>query len=349
MTNMTTKRRITILPSPHDQLDPVAAFVRWWTRNLADVFAGSKVAVVPADDIEGRRDKRLPHAVSIALSPDDVFVADVVLPRGGAGAHAKALALRIGGLAPLDLSELEWVARRAAAPPAQEAGSGTALAAADGTPKRAQVNDARYLVAMARTVRLNELERVARRSGARQLWFHAEGSREIRLMTARATRAMRRGALIDVALLGVALVTGMVAVHSWTQTINRDTDALVEAEQSVRSAAVARERSERDNASAEDFIARGVLERRVGAVARDISVINAATPDTAWWRRVRWQDDGVTVAGTSAQASVAIEAMSDSLVDWTVALSGPVRSSDGDDLQSFELRITRAGDGENGG
>lgn len=327
MTQASTTRRIAILPSPHDQLDPVAALVRWWTRHLADVFAGAPVTVAPLGDLESARAKRLPHAVSIALRPEDIFVADVVLPRGGAGAHAKALGLRIAGLAPRDPFDLEIVARRTAIEMTGEGGA----------------EGARYQVAMARSVRLEELERIARRRGARRVWFHAEGATDLRLTTPRAANAARRGAIIDAALIGVALAAGVVAVQIWTRAIDRDTDALVAAEQSVRSAAVTRERATRENTLAEDFIAHGVLERRIGAVARDIAAINAATPDAAWWTRVRWQEAGVTVAGTSAAASAAIEDMSGALPGWAVSLSGPVRASDEDGLQSFEVRVTRAG------
>jgi len=322
-------RRVTILPSPEDQLDPIAALVRWWTRNLTQVFVGAKIKAVPARDIESASAKRLPPAVSIALEPEDIFIADVVLPPGGGGAHAKALGLRIGGLAPRDPTELEIVARRTVAPVMGEEKAAGAC----------------YQVAMARTERLDELERVARRCGAHDVWFQAEGVAELRLVTARATRAARRGVIIDAALIAMALVAGVTAIGMWTRAVDRDTDALVAAELSVRSAAVARERATRENTLAEEFISRGVLERRVGAVARDIAEINAATPDAAWWRRVRWQEDGVIVFGTSAAASAAIETMSESLPGWTVSLSGPVRASDEGGLQSFEVRVTRAGAG----
>lgn len=319
--------RVSVRPGAFDRLDPIAALVRWWTKALSDAFAGAPARIASVTALEKGGKRRLRGDARLALDETDAFVATVHLPEGAPGAHAKALALRVPGLAPIASEALVFAAHR--------------VAGDDG---------ATYHVAMARRDRLSELENLARRRGVRRVAFHPADDPELPLVTPRREAADRRAALVDMGVIAAALVAAVAAVQAWTAAVNRDVDALVAAEQAVRAEATARGRALRDTAAAQALVARGVLDRRIGAVAEDLAALNAATPDAAYWTRVRWQADGVRVTGASAEASAAIEALSAALATerggWSVSLSGPVRGGDREGLQTFEVLAVKALDGD---
>lgn len=314
---------LVLLPSPRDRLDPAAAALRWWTTRLQDVFAPRGSATVSAEDLA--KSRRLRASVSIALGPKDLFVARVPMPPGHPGAHKKALALRLPELVPIDVDAIDVAARRSDA--------GTSDAAI-------------YMIAVARTQRLEELETLARGRGARRVSFHPVGHTALRLETPRTRRRRRRGAVAD-ALLVTLLVAAFVSASSAARmVITRETEGLVATERTIRQAAVARERDARDAEIAGEFVARGVLDRRAGSVVEDLAALNEATPDGAWWTRVRWEPDQVLIWGESDDASAAIEGLSAEATGWRVALSDAVRASGSDGRQSFELRVTRRSIGD---
>jgi hypothetical protein len=315
--------------SPYDRLDPVAAAVRWWTSRLTEVLQPGEPAIIAIADVERSGGPRLPPHVTLKLPPEEVFLSRVVLPPGAPAAHRKALMLRLAELAPLDPVELEIAARR------------VGDLGADGR------SEAVYAVAMARAMRLATLEESARRAGARSVRFAGDGEAWVTLDTARARRAQTRARLLDIGLALALVATGAAAAGVSTRAIERETEALLLAEQSLRRAAVAEERVVRDAELAEGLLARGLLERRAEVVLQDLAALNAATPDGAWWTRLRWTPGEVTIAGASREAAAAIESLSAAASGWRVAPAGPVRAGAGDGLQTFELKLTwrEVGDG----
>ncbi|MGD2134111.1 MAG: hypothetical protein PVI23_15065 [Maricaulaceae bacterium] len=320
-------RALILQPSPLDRLDPVAAAVRWWTTRLAEVFAPEGATTerrtwIGTDELEHSTHKRLPRRLGVELSSGDVFVAKAALPPGSPEAHQKALALRIGELAPVDPSELEIAACRV---------------------QSMDASASVYAVSMARTARLGEIEEAARSRGARDVLFRPPSQGGV-LRTPTAMRRRRRAAIVDTGLaVGLAAALS-IAVVTMTRTLEQETAALADAERAIRAQAVAVERARRDADLSADLIARGVLDRRAGAALDDLAALNAATPDAAFWTRVQWRPGEVLISGASEEAAAAIEQLSQASEDWSVALSGAVRGEDGDASdarQTFDLRLSR--------
>jgi hypothetical protein len=318
--------RIDIAPGPDDRLDPLAAAVRWWTSRLLEVFATERTATVRLEEIEQTDPRKLPRSVTVALPSEDLFIARIRLPPGSVEAHKRALALRLPELAPLDPASLEVATRRA--------------------PSHADPDDkdrpqALYLVAMARTERLAALEQAALTRGSRRVRFCAAGEHSLRLETTRARQARLRSAMVDAALALALATMSVAAVSTTTRALERDTDALLAADQAARRAAVASERAAREAQLADGLVARGVLDRRAGVALDELAALDAATPDAAWWTRVRWVPGEVNLTGASGGATTAVEGLSKAASGWGVALAGPVRAGADRATQTFELKLTR--------
>jgi hypothetical protein len=314
--------RLVLRPGAVDRLDPVAAALRWWISRLAAALPRRRPAALALKDLE-EGGRRLSGAVAVALPAEEIFVSRVALPPGRSDAHRRALALRLPDLAPLPPSALEIAAR---------------------SERRGEDGAVVYAVAMARADRLTALEAAARRRGAKRVAFVGEADRGVTLETARARRARARGALLDAALVLAVALTAVWASSAATRRLEAEARALLAADEAARRAAVAEARVAQEAALVDVLLAQGALERRAGAAIEDLAALNAATPDGAWWTRVRWTPGEVAIAGASPEAAAAIERLSAAAgaTRWRVALAGAVQSSGSGGTQSFELRARRA-------
>jgi hypothetical protein len=306
---------IEMIPSPYDRLDPIARVVRWWTIQMMEVFAPPRRRMIDVEAVE--HDRRVTGHLAIKLPETDAFVARLTLPKGPTSAHANAIRLRLADLAPIDLTKMQI--------------SATAI---EQNPDGAVT----YAVAMARRDRLDGLEVFARKKGARSTRFQAQRDAEADLKSPRTLRRDRRALIIDGAIVGAILASAVVAVVSWTARIERETSALAKSERSLRRAAVASEAARREADLAREFIDRGVLDRRAGAILETLSTLNKATPDGAWWTAVRWSPGEILISAQSNDATKAIEAMSKDAKAWTVELAGSIGGSGGQP-QAFDLKL----------
>jgi hypothetical protein len=314
---MSMTARIDLLPSPLDRLDPIAAAVRWWTSQMSDVFGRRVRKVIPLQDLDKKGRLAAGH-VSIVLPETDAFVAKLTLPKGASAAHANAIGLRLGDLAPTDPARLQISAA------ALEHGADGAVT---------------YAIAMARRDRLDGLEAQARSKGARTVRFHAIGRDEVELKSARTERRDRRSLILDGVLVALVLAGAVAAVALWTLRIEAGTQALTDQERNLRRAAVASEAARRDAALARDFLNRGVLDRRASAVLQALAELNKATPNGAWWTSVRWSPQEILISAQANDATATIEAISSTAKSWTVELSGPINAGAEGAPQAFELKL----------
>lgn len=65
--------RLAMIPSAHDQLSPIVAGLRWWSRTLASVAPQRNGDLVAAKAFEREEEAGFAGPVRIALSPADAF------------------------------------------------------------------------------------------------------------------------------------------------------------------------------------------------------------------------------------------------------------------------------------
>jgi len=310
--------RLEFQPSPFDRLDPVARAVRWWTSQMLDLAGAPRRTTLNADDIATGA-KRLPRHVAIRLPEEEGFLAEISLARGQADAHRQALALKLPDLAPLPADEL-CVTARAMAP------------ADDGATT--------YAVAMARRARLNALEAQARKRGARSVAFHV-GDSDIDLLSPTAEARRRRSMLIDVGIIGALAIAAVAASLAWTSRINAETERLAQQERDLRGAAVAAETAREEAEVARALVERGILNRRSTVALDAIATLNLATPRSAWWTRLTWTPDEITIGAEAADATAAISSLSSAAKVWSIELSGAIAAAPEGGVQAFELVARR--------
>lgn len=307
--------RVQLQPSELDQLDPVARAIRWWTSQMLDIVGRSPRKVVSVEAIESGAGK-LPARIAVSLPDTDGFLAYAHLPKGPSAAHQRALDLRIKDLAPSTPEDLKIVA--------------TAT-------ERDEEGGATYALVMARRDRLDELELSARRRRARSLVFTVDGHPGLELTSPRSDRRSRALLVVDAAIaVGVALLAAF-AVMVWATRINAEAETFAERESKLRRLAVAAETSSSDARIAQDLVNRGLLKRRASSALNALAALNEATPASAWWTKVVWTPDQVSIAGQSGNATAAIGALSSALKSWSVELAGPVAAASEAGIQSFDL------------
>jgi hypothetical protein len=306
--------RIDLIPSSLDRLDPVARIVRWWTTQMTEILGVPPRKTLSVEAVE--QGKRLPARTAVVLPDADVFTANVSTPKGMAEAHRQALQLRLNDLAPVAPEKLVIAA--------------TAV-------DRGEDGSVTYTLAMARRERLDTLDRLARRKGARRLSFQPEGLAALDLKSPSRQREERRDLIVDAALIAAVLISALAAVMSWTAHIEAETVQLVEHERDLRRAAIAYETARRDGELARDFSSRGVLDRRAGAVLKALADLNAATPAGAWWTSVQWSTTEIVISAQANDAAKAIDAISNSAKAWSIELSGPISTSGS--VQTFDLKL----------
>lgn len=305
---------VRLQPSVLDRLDPIAAAIRWWTSEIAGLFGSFSRKVVTVEALDQK--KRLPHKIAIMLGETDGFVARTRLPKGSSDAHRRALDLKAQDLAPIAPTALTIIA--------------TAT-------ERASDGSLTYAVAMARKDRLGVLETIARRKGARSVAFAVEHAADVELLSPAADRKSQRNLIIDAVIVLSVIVSGMVAVSSWTARIEAETAELAAQERSLRRAAVVAEAARKDAGISAQLIERGLLGRRADTALRTLALFNTATPDSAWWTRIRWTPQETTISGQAADATGAIKQMSNTAKGWSIELSGPLNAAPSGGFQTFEL------------
>jgi hypothetical protein len=309
--------RVELLPSPFDRLDPVAAAVRWWTAQMLDVAGRPRRVTVSPETLSAGAKVRGKH-VAISLADTDIFVARLVLPKGPAAAHEKALKLRLADIAPIDPNRLRTVAS-------------AAEVLADGSHS--------YAVAMARPERLDDLEKLARKRGVRSVQFHAALEPETGLNSPSAERRRLRRHLVDAGLALLVILSAVSAVTIWTARLEQETQAIASRERDIRRAVVEAEGARQSARIAEELVARGILNRRPSAAIASIAGVNTATPNGAWWTSVRWSPQEIRLSLQSTDAARAIEAISAKAKPWTVELGGSINAAAGAAAQSFDLTL----------
>ncbi|MEY2758106.1 MAG: hypothetical protein RIR33_1884 [Pseudomonadota bacterium] len=306
--------RLELQPSPFDRLDPVARAVRWWTSQMLDLAGAPRRTPRNADAIAGDA-KRLPRHVAIMLPEEEGFLAEVSLAKGHADAHRQALALKLPDLAPIPAAEMCVTARAVGS-------------AEDGA--------ITYAVAMARRTRLDEFETKARKRGARSVVFHV-GDSDIDLLSPTAEARRRRGMLIDAGIIAALALASVAASLAWTSRINAETEHLAQQERDLRGAAVAAETAREEAEVARALVERGILNRRSTVALDAIATLNQATPRFAWWTRLTWTPDDITIGAEAADATAAISALSSSAKAWSIELSGAIAAAQKSGVQAFEL------------
>jgi hypothetical protein len=306
--------RLELQPSPFDRLDPVARALRWWTSQMLDLAGATRRTTLNADDIAAYT-KRLPRHVTIALSEENGFLAEITLAKGHADVHRQALVLKLPDLAPLPADQM-CVTARAVAP------------AEDGA--------ITYAVAMARRARLDDLEAQARKRGARSVVFQV-GDSDIDLLSPAAETRRRRSMLIDVGIIAALALASVAASLAWTSRINAETEHLAQQERDLRGAAVAAETAREEAEVARALVERGILNRRSTVALDAIATLNQATPRSAWWTRLVWTPDEITIGAEAGDATAAIGALSSSAKAWSIELSGAIAAAPEGGAQTFEL------------
>jgi hypothetical protein len=279
--------------------------------------------LIDIDTLAGQ--KKLPKDVVISLSERDAFTARLTLPKGNADAHAKAIQLKLNDIAPVPPDQLRI---------------GTTAIGADAS------TGTTYAIAMARRDRLNELDAVARRKGARNVRFLAQGcDPALELKSPAEDRRLRhrlvRGGILVVIVLG----TAVAATLTWTARFQTETRMLASQERNLRRAAVASEAARREAEVAQVFISRGILERRAGVVLDTLATLNNATPAGAWWGAVRWSPQEISLSLRARDPTRAIEAISKDAKSWIVELGGPISAAPGDQAPTLELKLRPRGTG----
>jgi hypothetical protein len=308
--------RIDLVPSPHDRLGPVARAIRWWTGQITGIVGRSASKLMDVDAAGSQ--KKLPWNLLISLGERDAFAARLMLPRGNAEAHAKAIRLRLNDIAPLAPERL----RIAATAVETDKDAGTT-----------------YAIAMARRDRLDELEAAVRKKGARNVRFLAPDCDIIELKSPAEDSRLRRQLVRDSVLVVIVLAAAVAAVMAWTARIDAETRMLAEQERSLRRAAVAAEAARREADIAQAFISRGILKRRAGAVLDTLAALNGATPNGAWWTSVRWSPQEIALSVQAGDPTRTIEAISKDARSWVVELGGPISTAAGDQPRAFELKL----------
>lgn len=259
---------------------------------------------------------RLPKHLTIKLDETDGFVAHAVLPKGHPEAHRQALELQLPDLCPVKPDLL--------------ASSATAIAQApDGATT--------YAIAMARRTRLDELELAARKKGARSVAFQIEGPSAPELNSPLSSRRHQRSVIMDAAIVAGVAAAAVLAVMVWTNTVNVEAETLAQQERDLRGAAVAAESARNEGDVSRALVERGVLKRRSYAALEALARLNTATPKTAWWTRVVWTPDEVSISAQSQNATNALAALSGQAKDWSIEPSGTVEASPSEVAQSFEF------------
>lgn len=306
---------LSLLPSIHDRLDPIAAMLRWWTTQMASLVPEGRPRLISVEALEAQR--RVPGSVLIELGETDAFHARVALPKGGPEQHRKALQLRLADLSPVDPQALEMVA----------------------IAMEPSANGSIYAIAMARRDQLKALETLAGRKGARKVAFQAGPQSEAPLASTAVRQRRRRSVVIDAALACLVALGASVAIQFWAQRLEQETAALNAAERSLRRAVVAGEASAKEARLAADLVDQGVLKRRAGAAFETLAQISAATPNTAWWTAYRWRPDSITIAGQSPDATGAIKYLASKSANWRIEIGGPINAATAGGAQAFEVRL----------
>lgn len=306
---------LSLLPSAHDRLDPIAAVLRWWTTRIASLIPEGSPRVVSVEALEAQR--RMPRSVIIELTDTDTFCARMQLPKGSPERHRKALQLRLADLSPVDPAALEIVA--IALEPSAEASV--------------------YAIAMAQRDRLNALEALARRKGARKVVFKADDLIAAQLVSARIRRSRRWDLMINAGLACLIAIAASLAVQLWRQRLEQETASINAAERSLRRAVVAGEASANEARLAAELVDRGVLKRRAGAAFETFAQISTATPNTAWWMAYHWTPESITLAGQSPDATGAIRYIAGKAASWRPEIGGPINAASAGGSQSFEIHL----------
>jgi peptidyl-tRNA hydrolase len=307
--------RIQLQPSPFDRLDTVALAVRWWTTQMIEVVGSPNRRNVTVEQVE-TAGARLPGHITIQLSDTDGFTAHAALPKGHADAHRQALELQLADLSPVKPDLL--------------AISATAIA-------RAAEGATTYAIAMARRTRLDELDKAARRKGARSVVFQVDGSTFPDLHSPASSRRHQRSVILDAAVVASVAASAVLAVVVWTNTVSAEAETLAQRERDLRGAAIAAETARNEGDVSRALVERGVLKRRSYAALEAMARLNTATPNGAWWTRVVWTPEEVTISAQSQNATSALATLSSQAKDWSVEPSGTLEAAPGGGAQSFEF------------
>ena len=307
--------RIELQPSPVDRLDPIARAVRWWTSQMVDMIGAPRRKVISTDELAAET-KRLPRHVAITLAEEDGFLAKVSLAKGNADVHAQALGLTLADLAPVSVPELCVAAR------------------AVGSDENGAIT---YAVAMARRARLDELEAAARKRGAGAIAFHAAGDDDVDILSPATQKRRRLAMIIDVGIVAALALAAVAASTLWTSRIAAETETLAERERDLRGAAVAAETAREEAEVARGLVERGILNRRSIVALDAIATLNQATPRQAWWSRLVWTPEEITIAAEASDATAAISQLSSTATGWSIELAGPIAAAPEGGVQTFTL------------
>jgi hypothetical protein len=307
--------RLDLQPSPLDRLDPVARAVRWWTSQILDIIGARRRKALMAHDIPTTT-KRLPRHVAIGLPEEDGFMAELSLAKGNADVHRQALGLKLPDIAPIPADQLCVTARAVA---------------------RGEDGSITYAVAMARRARLDDIEAITRKRGARSVVFHIPGSEDLDILSPATVRRQRRALVLDVGLVAALAVAAIAASMAWTWRIACETEILAEQERNLRGAAVAAEIARDESDVARSLIERGILDRRSTVALETIAALNEATPPQARWTQFVWTPDEITIGAEAGDATAAINALSSSANGWSIELAGVIAAAPEGGAQAFSV------------
>lgn len=304
---------LSLMASPYDRLDPAAAAIRWWLGQMASFARHSRPRRVDMQELDSLR--RVPKSVVILVGEADAFCANFVLPKGSPEQHRRALHLRLAQLCPINPDKLELVA-----------------SAVQRTPESVT-----YAITMARGDRLVQLERAARKKGARKVTFQATGRADLNLLSPTTRKTHRRATLLNASLAGLLIIGASLAVQVWATRLNQEAAAISVAERKLRRTVMADQTARREADLAAQLIEEGFLQRRAGAAFEALAQLSAATPNTAWWMSYRWTPDAIVVSGQSPDATGAIKYLAEKSPSWRIEMGGPLNAAGA--LQTFEVRL----------
>ncbi len=309
---------IRMIPSRHDQLDPVARALRWQLDQLAACLPARRRPRYRRDEVLTASAK-LPSSLLIELPDEDCFVTEITLPPGSPDAHRKAILLRLAELSPVPVLDVC-----------------VSVEAVQRTPQGVT-----YKVALARKARLANIERQARQRGVSDDMFTSRLPESPPVVSGAAAARDQRGVLINGVLALIVVACGSLAAVSWAARMDRETEAILAAERTLRRAAVAAEAIRREAEVVAQLVNTGVLARRPAAALDAIANVSAVTPDEAWWSMIRWNPDEIIITGESPDATAALQRLSEDALRWRVEPVGAISAGLPGAPQRFEVRLKR--------
>lgn len=144
-------------------------------------------------------------------------------------------------------------------------------------------------------------------------------------------------AIACTALLASLWLCGNIYAHRLET--NYDTKRTYEAR--LRTQVLERSENARKITAYDTLANQGISEFTVSARINALQNLNSATPKTAWWHQVSFDEQDMTLSGTSQNAATVLQALSENYPGYTAGFMRPL-TNQADGTQTYAIRL--AGD-----